>query len=476
MESEVRKKLSEKLLKSVNAEVNRKNRRSLFGRPQVLFLEDLNFIQEAIDELNSRYVQEFGKFGAIKVGAEELKIARDLAKPFQERYAKKGKRFKDGPDSVQNTIAYNRLEHLKDGTTDKINAGKAFIVGSFYSLGTLKRKIVDAIASGVLTDAQLKKLKSSIDRGHGGGKGNAVSNMTLQGGLKALSTAVGDDERLDGIKEAFKSFIQAGIDDGTIDEQIGDEVAKVIINYESNVTKTSGISAKYIPFIVYQNKYENRGVEAARDKQILKIARDFFESIGAEEIVGLEGSSSVRDKVIARAIKPIIDVKMAGKSIKLEKKIDPRKIKFSTKGRAEAKNKASGKPGGRGVTPNKKQAAKPARGRVAQAKQSTVSLATILAVLNSRLPDTVAGNMGEPALVNRTGTFAGSVRATDVTQTPQGFPSVGYTYEKQPYQVFESTSGTKFADLRRDPRPLIDKSIREIMAEYFIGRIYTRRE
>ena len=91
MESEVRKKLSEKLLKSVNAEVNRKNRRSLFGRPQVLFLEDLNFIQEAIDELNSRYVQEFGKFGAIKVGAEELKIARDLAKPFQERYAKKGK-------------------------------------------------------------------------------------------------------------------------------------------------------------------------------------------------------------------------------------------------------------------------------------------------------------------------------------------------------------------------------------------------
>ena len=76
--------------------------------------------------------------------------------------------------------------------------------------------------------------------------------------------------------------------------------------------------------------------------------------------------------------------------------------------------------------------------------------------------------MGAPRLENRTGRFAGSVRITDITRTPQGFPSIGYTYQRAPYDKFET-------DPDRDPRKLIDKSIREIAAQYAIGRFYTRR-
>ena len=83
--------------------------------------------------------------------------------------------------------------------------------------------------------------------------------------------------------------------------------------------------------------------------------------------------------------------------------------------------------------------------------------------------------MGPPALENRTGRFAASVRAMDLLTTKEGFPSVGYTYQKDPYQVFESSSGTRFSSAQRDPRVLIDKSIREIMAQYLVGRLYTRR-
>tara|TARA_A100001011_G_scaffold328273_1_gene352867 strand:- start:257 stop:1711 length:1455 start_codon:yes stop_codon:yes gene_type:complete len=100
----------------------------------------------------------------------------------------------------------------------------------------------------------------------------------------------------------------------------------------------------------------------------------------------------------------------------------------------------------------------------------------ILGVLNNQLPERVASNMGEPRLVNRTGRFAQSVRATDVSQTAQGFPSIGYTYEKGRYGVFESTSGTSRASIERDPRPLIDQSIREIVIGFGLGRIYTRRQ
>ena len=63
----------------------------------------------------------------------------------------------------------------------------------------------------------------------------------------------------------------------------------------------------------------------------------------------------------------------------------------------------------------------------------------------------------------------------DLLTTKDCFPSVVYTYQKDPYQVFESSSGTRFSSAQRDPRVLIDKSIREIMAQYLVGRLYTRR-
>ena len=105
-----------------------------------------------------------------------------------------------------------------------------------------------------------------------------------------------------------------------------------------------------------------------------------------------------------------------------------------------------------------------------------MALQNILGVLNSQLPRVVAANMGTPRLENRTGRFAQSVRATDATKTPQGFTSIGYTYMKERYGGYESTSGSRFADIDRDPRPLIDQSIREIVIGFGLGRVFTRRQ
>ena len=81
--------------------------------------------------------------------------------------------------------------------------------------------------------------------------------------------------------------------------------------------------------------------------------------------------------------------------------------------------------------------------------------------------------MKDQRLVNRTGRFAESARITDIIKTPQGFPSVGYTYQKNPYQTFET--GNRQGSPDKDPRRLIDFSIREIAAKHAIGRFYTRR-
>ena len=112
----------------------------------------------------------------------------------------------------------------------------------------------------------------------------------------------------------------------------------------------------------------------------------------------------------------------------------------------------------------------------AVASESGDNFLQLQVLLNAKLPRTVAENMGEPRLENRSGTFAGSVRVTDVTRTPQGFPSVGYTYRKNPYQVFEMGAGkAPWASNARDPRRLIELSMREIAQELAVGRFYTRR-
>jgi len=104
-----------------------------------------------------------------------------------------------------------------------------------------------------------------------------------------------------------------------------------------------------------------------------------------------------------------------------------------------------------------------------------MALKNILGILNAKLPQQVADNMGSPRLENQTGRFAQSVRAVDINETSSGFPSIGYTYARNPYGVYESTSGSRFAEADRDPRSLIDTSIRELVAQFGLGRLYTRR-
>ena len=187
----------------------------------------------------------------------------------------------------------------------------------------------------------------------------------------------------------------------------------------------------------------------------------------------MQGSSSLRDKMLSKAIEPLVTIDAKNKKVKISKKIDPRKVKLKTGGKVDVAQAAGGVAAFK-ISKGKKAKSKP-KGKVQKATTSSYSVAAIMGNINAKLPQTVADNMGAPALEYRTGTFAASVRVTDVVKTPKGFPSIGYTYQKGPYSVFESTSGSRFADVHRDPRVIIDKSIREIAAEMALGRLFTRR-
>jgi hypothetical protein len=84
---------------------------------------------------------------------------------------------------------------------------------------------------------------------------------------------------------------------------------------------------------------------------------------------------------------------------------------------------------------------------------STISLLYLVPLINQRLADVIRSHMGQAGrLVNRTGRFSESAQV----MSNDGFTFI-YTYQEDPYGVFEAQGA-------RDPRPLIEQSIREIAA------------
>ena len=185
-----------------------------------------------------------------------------------------------------------------------------------------------------------------------------------------------------------------------------------------------------------------------------------------------KGSDSPIDIVGKKALNLFVDKKSKRRKTNIkEQKINNKKAKGSAKTKPRKIERAKPfKDTTKVVIGKKLSASKQARSK---APGTSIPIQKLIGVVNQKLPNTVLQNMGPPRLTNQTGRFARSTRVTDITRTGQGFPSIGYTYERNPYQTFEV--GNRQGSQDYDPRKLIDASIREIAAQFAIGRFYTRR-
>ena len=244
-----------------------------------------------------------------------------------------------------------------------------------------------------------------------------------------------------------------------------DEAAKAGLNvkasYEKDVKVATGklgsLELELEPKDINRYKGYLAGVVSQIFKDVIEGNFNTFEKFigGRADLLNIKGSPSLRDDLEAT----FVDF------------IDPKKKSKSRKSKSTKRVKTKGPSG---VKTKKPRGAKHKAPRAPVANSSIASQPLqLVGIINQQLPRVVAQNMREPALVNRTGRFASSVRAVDMVQTPQGFPSIGYTYMKNPYQTFEQGYAQGSTDL--DPRKLIDKSIREIAVQFAIGRFYTRR-
>lgn len=229
-----------------------------------------------------------------------------------------------------------------------------------------------------------------------------------------------------------------------------------------------------------ESKVLNRQAGAKTQREAEELTRAINEALrklnATQEIPNLKGSRSIKqlkeDQLLEATLVPF--EKIAGKDVVIKtNRKKPKKSKRagntsdatkSTKGKSKFPKVGIKKSLG---------AATSAVARKTPKSNLALDQMAVIANLNARLPAAIINNMGDPALNNRTGRFAASVRVLDIIQTPKGFPSIGYTYLKTPYQTFEI--GGKQGDVDLDPRKLIDKTIRELAMEYAMGRIFTRR-
>jgi hypothetical protein len=229
----------------------------------------------------------------------------------------------------------------------------------------------------------------------------------------------------------------------------------------------AGMSMLITPALTEDNSAQASGERSDQDIYIAA----YQKTLSPDDVVNMDGSSTILEKVEQLMADSTFGTLGKRKNARVTRK--PRVAnKSKSKGKAD-------EPRGKGVKVAKLGGAnyvrKP-RERRTDKKNGGISPFSYMAMINKRLPQTVRENMGAPALENISGKFASSVRIRDVNTTPQGYPSFGYTYAKNPYQVFEvGTGSAPWATPDRDPRKLIDKSIREVAAELAIGRFYTRR-
>jgi hypothetical protein len=107
-------------------------------------------------------------------------------------------------------------------------------------------------------------------------------------------------------------------------------------------------------------------------------------------------------------------------------------------------------------------------------KASESNLSSLLVILNSQLQDVISANMGDGSSRNvlnyRTGRLASSAKVTRLTQSREGMVTAYYSYMKNPYATF-SEGGVQQYPRTRDPKLLISRSIREILAEQAVTKL-----
>lgn len=416
---------------------------NLFGKEDVQ-----NYVETGADNIFQAcrtQAQSFKKTRDVRIVSNQhfikvtlLETANPKATPDQNPNFNNFDKLKKLYTSELNTFVLGLNEFLKEQYNRRLN--KAVKDGYF---DTEKKRFIrnDRMKEG---KTEITKGTDLVEGGHMEGAGILESRVR-----DAIDTAINQNYTSKASREVLMSNLEAlGIN---LDLIRDDSTESFIFSAQS----------------LMDNR--NAGFESARlkDELLAQIRAGIKRLNNKKPIAGLKGSDTPTQRFEKKATKAVLKEfkKKKGVTISKEPKIENSTRKASSTSSSKLK-KTSTAALGKAKVPKTKFP-------VAKTQKSPYSIASYIGIFNQQLPGVVQKNMIPPALQNQTGRFASSVRVTDITQTAKGFPSIGYTYQRNPYETFEQ--GNRQGSVDRDPRKLIDKSIREIAVQFAIGRFYTRR-
>lgn len=297
-------------------------------------------------------------------------------------------------------------------------------------LSTMRNKIVKLFPS-VTKDATRHLLEIGHMQGHG------ISEVRIQRALSRLNTIT---PRLPGTESIFSLVAKS-------------------FQYNNGSTLK-----EFRMYVTDESIVGNTGLKSAGENKMLVTARQILDEFLANNVDwgNQKGSNSAVEIAISELLRTAKKggAKVTGNTSKRKSAGSTVASKATIKGKAKVAKTIKDTPIGDIDIP----------------AQSGMNWLSLLPIINAKLAPRVMSNMRSPALVNRTGTFANSAKVVNIEQTREGFPSFVFDYERNPYDVFDRTKGrSPWNTPERDPRALVDKSLREIVREMAIGRFYTRR-
>lgn len=307
-----------------------------------------------------------------------------------------------------------------------------------------------------------KTLGNFIQLGHGV-LGNAVSELTVLKG--AVGVASGDPSKskfvstgnYEAIETLQNSLISDIFDSINANKQVLTKRTKVELNTDMRVS-AGQVSKDYVFVLTFQDAASNNA-DSVVEKAQIKAVKDMLDKryADARKFFTDSGSASLED-AITGVIYNSFDSKTG-------KKTGPKgAAKYSSSHKLIETITST-------HTVVSNSLSKRTSRTLPKQNKSPIN---IVAMLNAKLPEEIRSRMTYPRLRNRTGRFSESVKVLSQDPTTKGFTSFAYTYQKTPYQLFEP-GRSRLATPERNPRTIIDESIRYLAAKQMEGRFFTRR-
>ena len=390
----------------------------------------------------------------ILTDAEFLKAGQAALKSIEE-WASRPRTRGTLVEATKDKVVYRASRDIKSVYSLAKKKGADYIQDLLKKKGHRKLRGRDKENNISARASEVGILKSATHRAHQGV--TTVGAAQISGALKFL--------------EQTRSF--AGFATSKEASEISDIISNITATFNTSGTKSgsksSEVSIKEDIEIAIEMLPRSKNPAGKEDYDLNnllpKLEKAVTEYIKKQHIENMPGSKSIAEN--AEELVTYMLLKQLSKSANISVTTPLLKPKGRKKKNIEKSDRYKGK----------KTVGSTKRAAALKRKKTTPAMKPLqlMGLINKELPNKVRENMEIPGLENRTGRFAQSARITDITETAKGFPSIGYTYQRDPYQVFENGSSGPWSNGQRDPRTLIDRSIREIAVQFAIGRFYTRR-